>query len=133
MGDQKHERASQCGGCHCGAVRFETTGPERFVSYCHCESCRKTTGAVYSTWVGFKSDQVKWLNKPPAFYASSPGIKRGYCPACGTPLTFGGGEWADETHFLIGVFDDPEAFTPRTEVFVEEALSFAHFVPGKPL
>lgn len=113
------------GGCQCGAVRYEVAGAPKFVSNCHCRSCRKATGAAFSTWVGFAADHVRWLTKEPNFYASSPGVKRGFCAACGTPLTYAGEEWAGETHFMIGVFDDPSQFTPRSEVFTEDALAWA--------
>ncbi len=113
------------GGCQCRAVRFEASDPPKFVCNCHCESCRKATGAAFSTWVGFNEDKVRWDNASPTFYASSKGVRRGYCSACGTPLTYASDQWPGETHFLIGVFDDPNAFTPRKEVFTEDALAWA--------
>ena len=113
------------GGCHCGAHRFFIQGEPKFVANCHCESCRKTTGAAFSTWVGFREDQVRWQNARPAYYSSSHGVERGFCKKCGTPLTYSSDKWPGETHFLIGVFDDPAAFTPRTEVFTHDALKWA--------
>ena len=123
MEEVKHQ-----GGCQCGALRFETTGAPKFIANCHCNSCRKATGAAFSTWVGFLDDQVKWTKGAPTFYTSSPGVRRGYCPACGTPLSYAGEKWAGEFHFLIGAFDHPEAFTPKGDAFPEEALSWAQKV-----
>ena len=114
------------GGCQCGAARFETSGAPRFVGICHCQSCRKATGAAFSTWVGFNENNVRWLTNAPTFYASSPDVKRGFCATCGTPLTYSGEKWTGETHFLIGIFDDPSAFTPSGAVFIEDALAWAH-------
>ena len=113
------------GGCQCGAVRFALRRPPKFVCNCHCVSCRKATGAAFSTWVGFDDDKVRWTKGPPSFHASSPGVKRGFCAACGAPLTYAGARWPGETHFLIGAFDNPSAFTPRKEVFTEDALPWA--------
>ena len=115
----------QQGGCQCGAVRFETEGAPRFVANCHCESCRNATGAAFSTWVGFEEPQIRWTKAAPSYFESSKGVSRGFCAACGTPLTFAAEKWAGETHLLIGVFDDPSAFVPRSEVFTEDALSWA--------
>ena len=115
----------QQGGCQCGAVRFETEGDPRFVANCHCQSCRNATGAAFSTWVGFKEPQVCWTKASPSYFASSKGVSRGFCASCGTPLTFAGEKWAGETHLLIGVFDDPSSFIPRSEVFTEDALPWA--------
>ncbi|WDI30663.1 GFA family protein [Hyphococcus flavus] len=119
------------GGCQCGKVRFEATGTPKFVGNCHCASCRKATGAVYSTFIGFEARQVRWVKETPAYHASSPGVKRGFCPDCGTPLTYAGEKWPGETHILIGAFDDPENYPPQGEVFTGEALPFAYERPTK--
>lgn len=113
------------GGCQCGAIRFETTGEPKFISNCHCQSCRKATGAAYSTWVGFSEENIRWTCGKPSFFASSADVTRGYCRDCGTPLTYAGEQWAGELHFLAGLFDDPERVAPRTEAFIEDALSWA--------
>lgn len=112
------------GGCHCRKVRFRATGAPKFVSRCHCNSCRKTTGAAYSTWVGFDAGAVQWTGAAPAFYASSPGVKRGYCSSCGTPLSYESDKWPGERHFLIGVFDKKDAFAPTSDFMKEEALNW---------
>ncbi len=119
------------GGCQCGAVRFEASGAPKFVGNCHCAACRRATGAVYSTWVGFAERQIDWGGNPPNFYASSPGVKRGFCGACGTPLTYAGEKWPGEMHILIGVFDHPENYAPMGEAFTNEALPFAYARPVK--
>lgn len=113
------------GGCQCGAVKFSASGAPKFVANCHCASCRKATGAAFSTWVGFLADRVKWQNEAPTFYASSETVQRGFCRQCGSPLTYAGAKWPGETHILIGAFDDPAIFTPHTEVFTDEALPWA--------
>ena len=69
--------------------------------------------------------KVRWLNAEPSCYASSPGVKRGFGPACGTPITYASDHWPGETHILIGMFDDPSGFVPRKDVFTEDALSWA--------
>lgn len=113
------------GGCQCGAVRFEVVGTPKFVSNCHCNSCRKATGAAFSTWIGFNENSVHWLTREPAYYASSDGVKRGFCEECGAPMTYASGQWPGEIHFLIGMFNDPLAFVPRKDVFTEDALPWA--------
>jgi len=117
------------GGCQCGTVKFQASGTPRFVSKCHCNSCRNATGAAFSTWVGFADEQVRWLKAAPSTHASSPGVARGFCADCGTPLTYAGDDWPGETHLLIGVFDTPSAFTPNKDVFTEDALDWV--LPAK--
>ena len=42
------------GGCLCGAVRFVATGQPKGVAWCHCESCRKHSGAPVSVFVAYE-------------------------------------------------------------------------------
>ncbi|MEM8773011.1 MAG: GFA family protein [Pseudomonadota bacterium] len=120
MGEILHQ-----GGCQCGRVRFRAEGSPKFISNCHCHSCRKATGAAFSTWIGFAAEQVAWPAGKRRIFNSSEGVERGYCADCGTPLTYAGVQWPGELHFLIGVFDDPSAYAPRKNVFIEDALTWA--------
>ncbi len=45
------------GGCLCGAIRYQTTDMPFDADHCHCNQCRKSTGAV----VMFNTEQVTWL------------------------------------------------------------------------
>ncbi|WP_255417518.1 GFA family protein [Maritimibacter sp. 55A14] len=49
------------GGCLCGATRFRAIGPNKGAGYCHCESCRRHTGAPVAAFVVFDAKQVEWL------------------------------------------------------------------------
>ena len=118
---QTHE-----GGCLCGAVRFQVSGPPKWTAYCHCHSCRKHTGAPVSAYAGFEREQVRFTDGAPTRYASSPGASRGFCAACGSTLTYEGDRWPSELHFHIGAFDRPEDFAPSGEAFAEERLGWLH-------
>ena len=63
------------GRCLCGAVRFEATGPAKWTGYCHCESCRRHTGAPVAAFAGFERDQVSFSGAPLARFASSAGVR----------------------------------------------------------
>lgn len=36
------------GGCACGAIRYRSTGPARYMGNCHCRHCQQATGALIS-------------------------------------------------------------------------------------
>jgi hypothetical protein len=126
---ETHESV-RTGGCQCGALRFEAQGAPRFVSNCHCRDCRKATGAAFSTWVGYDSDRVRWQGER-AIFESSPTVRRGYCRACGTPLSYSGKQWASETHLLIGTFDAPESLRPASDAFVKEKLPWTQLAGAR--
>jgi hypothetical protein len=121
---QTHE-----GGCLCGAVRFRVEGPAKWTAYCHCESCRRHTGAPVSAYAGFEADKVRFTKGTLARFASSEGVQRGFCAACGSTLTYEGARWPTEIHLHVGAFDDPEPFAPQGHAFAEERVSWLHLDP----
>jgi len=42
------------GGCLCGAVRFVATGQPKWMAWCHCQSCRRHSGAPVSVFAAFE-------------------------------------------------------------------------------
>jgi hypothetical protein len=60
------EEKTAAGGCMCGAVRYETIGEPVSVIHCHCESCRRHTGAAVATLAGLKKDRGT-LDDPSVF------------------------------------------------------------------
>jgi hypothetical protein len=116
------------GGCMCGAVRFTARGAPRWTAYCHCSSCRKHTGAPVAAYAGYPEGRITFTTGAPAFYASSPGVRRGFCATCGSTLTYEGERWPGEIHIHIGAFDDPTAFPPGGHAYQEERLPWLHLV-----
>ncbi|MBI1250869.1 MAG: GFA family protein [Alphaproteobacteria bacterium] len=113
------------GRCLCRAVRFETRGEPRFISNCHCESCRRAASAPSVTWAGFTDAQVTLTGDTLRSFASSPGVRRFFCGACGSPIAFRGEAWAGETHIPVCAFDAPETMAPASDHFENERLPWA--------
>ncbi|MBC8120715.1 MAG: GFA family protein [Gemmatimonadaceae bacterium] len=118
------------GGCQCGAVRYEATMPPGKVSYCHCRMCQKAFGNLFALLAPFKRTQLHFT-QPPAVYRSSSVAERGFCSACGTPLTFAylDSEWIAVS---VGSFDDPAQFPPGVHYGVEGQVSWLHIVDELP-
>jgi hypothetical protein len=38
----------QSGGCQCGGVRYEISGPPKVVYACHCTECQRQSGAAFA-------------------------------------------------------------------------------------
>ena len=79
------------GGCLCGKVRFAYSGPLGgdlgAVIICHCGQCRKAQGYAAAVAPGVASSFV--ITEGAALireFESSPGKKRAFCGACGSPL-----------------------------------------------
>jgi hypothetical protein len=111
----------------CRAVRYETTGEPFLVSHCHCLSCRRHNGAAVVTLAGFKAGQVSFSGDERKIYSSSPGVGRGFCGACGTPLTWegdGGDDLGPIFEFHISTFDNPDNLAPTGHAFFPERIAW---------
>jgi hypothetical protein len=118
---------SWTGGCLCGAVRFRAEGPPKWTIWCHCQSCRKHSGAPAAAFAAFDEARVEVTKGVITKFASSPGMLRGFCSTCGSTLTCQGGPSPpDELHFHLGAFDEPGKLPPMGEYFVEERLPWLH-------
>ena len=116
------------GRCLCGAVRYRAAGAPKWIANCHCESCRRATGAPMASYAGFAAERFAYTAGAPTRFASSPGVTRSFCGRCGSPLTYEGARWPGEVHVLIGTLDRPEDFVPTGNAFVEEKLPWLHLV-----
>jgi hypothetical protein len=114
------------GQCLCRAIRFTAEGPPKWTSYCHCQSCRRHTGAPVSAYAGFEAAKVRFTEGVPTYYISSPGVKRGFCGRCGSTLSYEGERWPGELHLHIGAFDDPATLAPTGQAFADERLPWLH-------
>jgi hypothetical protein len=117
------------GRCLCGAVRYRAAGAPKWIANCHCESCRRATGAPMASYAGFAAERFAYTAGAPARFSSSPGVTRSFCGRCGTPLTYEGARWPGEVHVLIGTLDRPEDFVPTRDAFAEEKLPWLHLAP----
>lgn len=114
-----NEQAS--GGCQCGAVRFRVAGALGRASIRHCRMCQKATGGLFAALVSVRREQVRWTRGEPARFRSSNHVSRGFCSACGTPLTY---EEPGETMALtIGAFDRPDLIQPSLQYGIEAKLA----------
>jgi len=77
-----------------------------------------------ATYIGARVDQFKYLKGDPAVYESSPGVKRYFCPTCGTPMAYASERWPGEVHLFHGTLEDPQQWPPTGHAHVAEQLSW---------
>ena len=109
------------GGCQCGAVRYRLDLVEKGTHICHCRMCQKASGGPFMASV-LTSSLIVTRGKLSTF-ASSEIAERGFCAACGTPLTYRSipGAFVIVT---IGSLDDPNAFSPKAQYGAESRVSW---------
>jgi hypothetical protein len=118
------------GGCQCGKIRYRADGPADRASVCYCRMCQRAAASPYMAFVRFRADAVHW-SSPPAIFASSNLVERGFCRDCGTPLSYRQihGPWISLT---IASLDDPEAVRPSRKYSAEAALSWSATLADLP-
>jgi hypothetical protein len=110
---------SNSGGCQCGAVRFSA---ERLgeASICHCRMCQKASGGFFGPFV--YAEGLTWTRGAPKYFQSSNVVRRGFCAACGTPLSF---EADGATPSVaIGALDDPASAVPTMQLGEHSKLAY---------
>jgi hypothetical protein len=76
------------GSCLCGKVAYEIECEPRPIVHCHCETCRKTHGAAFSSVMAVPRKSFKWVRGEGLLRAheSSPGKFRRFCSQCGSHI-----------------------------------------------
>jgi len=75
------------------------------------------------------ANAITWDGKPRE-YESSPGKYRGFCPTCGSSITWCKGDDDSFIDFRLGTFDDPRPFKAKKHLWMSSALpSFAVIDP----
>lgn len=119
------------GGCLCGAVRYRAIGSPLQVAHCHCESCRRSTGSMFATGVGFRVEDVAWTREDPRSYQSSDGFARLFCTRCGSSVAQHN-QRTDRMWMLAGTLDHPEHVTPEFHMFTQHQIPWIELDDGLP-
>jgi hypothetical protein len=118
------EDAMLTGGCHCGAIRYETADEAIHHSLCHCLDCRKAAGAPAVAWALAPADQVT-ITGGPVWYASSEHGRRGFCGVCGTGLFYTNDViFPGQIDVQSATLDDPDAIPLQGQIQIAERIGW---------
>ena len=100
------KKEKTAGHCYCGAISFKIEGKSEWIGHCHCESCRRASGSVMTTFAGYKKSQVTFTGETPASITTGDGVTRSFCARCGSPIAYENSDTPDDIHLQLGLFDD---------------------------
>ena len=72
------------GQCLCGAVQITVTDAPGWVGVCHCDMCKRWSGAVFAS---FPASDFQ-VTGPVVEHASSKASFRAFCGTCGSSLWY---------------------------------------------
>ena len=109
------------GSCHCGAVRYESSGRIfRFVN-CHCPDCRKCSSSTFASVLAVESGGFRVMageeNLEP--YQSSPGKFRCFCKTCGSHVFARMDSRPELILVRAGSLDDDPGVQPQAHIWVQ--------------
>jgi len=122
-------KALYSGGCQCGARRYALYAEPYRAHLCHCRMCQKAVGGPFAALAVVKNGDLAWTRGAPSVFMSSPRVARGFCPDCGTPLTFQDLD-ADRINFTIASLDNPAGVVPEFQMGIESRLPWFEMLPG---
>jgi hypothetical protein len=120
------------GRCLCGAIEFQYEGVPNWALHCHCESCRRATSSPMTTWVCVPRNRFVFTKGAPRRFASSPGVTRGFCENCGSPLTYENATMPNEVHLYAASLLAAASVVPDRHVFVAEQLPWLEVLDKLP-
>lgn len=112
------------GGCLCGDIRYGSENAPVFVSQCHCQRCRRHSGALFVTHMGLPVEGFSWLQRKPTYWHSSKVFERGFCATCGSTIA---GLYLDEPDIIVipvGTLADAEKVVPDRHIMTESQISW---------
>ena len=124
---------STSGRCLCGALRYSFEASAVLEqNFCHCESCRRATASPVTAFVIVRADAFRWTGGAPSTYVSSPGVTRGFCGTCGTPVFYWNDDRPDQVDLYSATLDAPETAAPEEHSFWSERLPWTPVADDLP-
>ena len=80
----------------------------------------------------FEQGQVQFATGQLKKYAASEEVKRGFCPNCGTQISFEDDYLPGMVDITVGSFDNPEAIQPSMHYWHSKRLPWAEFADSLP-
>ena len=116
------------GGCACRNIRYEYPGEQILSVNCHCSNCQRASGTGYAAIIVVWKDQFEITNGEVSYYIREPEdgdyLRRGFCAACGSPVSMLRQTRPKLAYILAGSLDSPERYQPSMNIFTDEAHSW---------
>lgn len=119
------------GGCLCGAVRYRSTSEPYRSTYCHCDQCKKWTGAPAIVGAQFALDGFEITGELGSFRSSGNAVRQ-FCPRCGSPLFWRADATPDRLSLFVGTLDDPSLAPPTAHIFASGQVGWCRIEDDLP-
>lgn len=109
------------GGCQCGSVRYQLTGPPIGLYVCHCRECQKQSASAFGVSAMFRSADLSLLSGELSSWSRPTDTGRTlvsfFCPVCGSRVWDGDKDREPEICIKGGSLDEPLDLTDAIHIW----------------
>lgn len=112
------------GSCICNAVQFKLSGEPKAVVNCHCNFCRKHSGAAFSTYAVIPEETLEITNGSEFISACELKEKanKHFCKLCGSPLFNKIARYPGLCMIYLGSLSESRTLAPTANIYCESQL-----------
>ena len=113
------------GSCFCGQVRYEVSGPVLQIAACHCNLCRRMSGAAFTTYLLVRNEDFTLFSGQSMLSRVSltERMTKHFCAHCGAPIfNSNAAVHAGLAMLYLGTVVGSEEFAPRIDIFCDDKL-----------
>lgn len=112
------------GHCRCESIVISVSSEPEVSVLCHCDDCRRSTGAPMISAVAFVKDSIKWEKAESMGSFVNGSCTRTFCSICGTPIAQEHESAPDLIFFYTAFMDEPEKFPPTYHSFEGDQIDW---------
>ena len=120
------------GSCYCNAVQFKLNCEPKAVVNCHCNFCRKHSGAAFSTFVVVPETALEIIAGQDSIvrFSFKADAHKHFCKHCGSPVFNQNARYPGLRMIYLGVISEPRDFSPVANIYCESQLPWIRGVAG---
>jgi hypothetical protein len=125
-----------CGGCACGAIRYEISAEPIAMNNCQCRDCQRRSGTGHGSYLTFpKREAVKLTGRATHWDVigdSGNAKTHAFCPTCGSPVYLTYAAMPELFTIHAASLDDPTRYTPQAVTYTLRGHDWDHLDPAAP-
>ena len=114
------------GSCYCNSVQFRLNVAPRAVVNCHCDFCRRHSGAAFSTYavVPEAAFEISAGQDSISAFELKPDAYKHFCKRCGSPIFNKNARYPGLCMVYIGELAGSSAIVPTANIYCDSQLAW---------
>ena len=120
------------GSCFCIAIQYRITSAIPLAVNCHCNSCKKAGGGVFSSLAVIREKRLEIISGEDSLadFRLGNDVVKHFCRHCGTAIFNRNNLYPGRCMVAIGSLDNPASVTPTANIHCESKLDWVKLDEG---